>query len=140
MDDPTQSEVVGTTSVAVVVGRRVGETGFFVVVGGSTMAVPLPPLCDETSPPVGTGETRWVVELVPDPVGNTVTPVPAVPDEMMLEIMLSKPVDDAVGVGTEELGSKVVVAPVPVAAPVPVGMRPPMRDDRRPPPLDELRV
>lgn len=73
----------------------------------------------------------------PDPVGNTVTPVPAVPEEMMLEIKLSRPVDDAVG-EAEELGSNVVViAPVPVA-PVPVGFSPPMMEDRSPPPLDEL--
>lgn len=78
------------------------------------------------------------MELVPDPVGNTVTPVPAVPEpeEMMLEIMLSKSVDEVVGVAEEVLGANVVVAPVP--EPVPVGSSPPRMDDRRPPPPDEL--
>ena len=154
MDDPTQSDVVGTASVvaavvvgtetAVVVGISVSEVGFAVVVGGSTMVVPLF-RCDVVSPPVGIGGTRMVVELVPaDAVGNTVTgtPVPAVPEEeMMLEIMLSRPVDEAVGVSVEVLGAKVVVAPVPVPVPVaePVGsgIIPPRMDDRRPP-SDEL--
>lgn len=65
MDDPTQSDVVGTASApvvvaaVVVVGISVGETetGFLVVVGGSTMVVPLP-RCDEVSPPVWTGGRR----------------------------------------------------------------------------------
>ena len=148
MDDPTQSDVVGTVGtdstpevvavvavVAMVVGMSVRVVGFWVDVGGSTIVVPLP-LLDVVSPPVGTGGTRRVVELVPDPVGNTVTPVPAVPEEMMLEIMLSRPVEDADGVAEEVLGANVVVAPVPVADPV--GSSPPRIDDRIPPPSDEL--
>lgn len=80
-----------------------------------------------------------VVELVPDAVGNAVvgTPVPvpgpAVSEEIMLEIKLSRPVDDAVGVSVEVLGANVVVAPVPVPVPVGSGIIPLRRDDRRPP-------
>jgi hypothetical protein len=89
------------------------------------------------SPPVAAGGRRMVVELVPDPVGNAVVgtpvPVPAVSEEMMLEIKLSRPVDDAVGVSVEVLGANVVVAPVPVPVPVGSGIIPLRMDDRRPP-------